>query len=218
MSSANPSPQCDLSAGWTPFGSNCYKFKADARKTWNAARHDCVQEGGDLVSIVNTEEQQFLLGQLDNSMLDPWIGFSTLTCTQISCQVTAGNTQFKWSDSVTASYTNWATGEPTVDQQSGSCAAVIKDSSGDYGKWRSHQCRYERPYMCKRPLNTICPSGWLSFSGSCYWLVSNINLLTTWHEAFTRCSDVGAHLLIINRYELTLLLALLMLKPHLLVS
>lgn len=78
MSSANPSPQCDLSAGWTPFGSNCYKFKADARKTWNAARHDCVQEGGDLVSIVNTEEQQFLLGQLDNSMLDPWIGFSTL--------------------------------------------------------------------------------------------------------------------------------------------
>lgn len=147
MSSANPSPQCDLSAGWTPFGSNCYKFKADARKTWNAARHDCVQEGGDLVSIVNTEEQQFLLGQLDNSMLDPWIGFSTLvrgnekfkfvfvffytifliimkhedefffllqTCTQISCQVTAGNTQFKWSDSVTASYTNWATGEPTV--------------------------------------------------------------------------------------------------------
>lgn len=97
------------------------------------------------MSIVNTEEQQFLLGQLDNSMLDPWIGFSTLvrgnekfkfvwfflhdisyyqhedefvfllqTCTQISCQVTAGNTQFKWSDSVTASYTNWATGEPTV--------------------------------------------------------------------------------------------------------
>lgn len=45
----------------------------------------------------------------------------------------------------------------------------------------------------------ICPSGWLSFNGSCYWLVSNANLLTTWHEAFTKCSDVEAHLLIINR-------------------
>lgn len=41
----------------------------------------------------------------------------------------------------------------------------------------------------------------MSFSGSCYWLVSNANLLTTWHEAHAKCSDMGAHLLILNRYD-----------------
>lgn len=45
----------------------------------------------------------------------------------------------------------------------------------------------------------ICPDGWLSFAGSCYWLVSNTDLLTSWHEAHTKCTDEGAHLLIINK-------------------
>lgn len=40
------------------------------------------------------------------------------------------------------------------DTQTGSCAAIIKDSSDEFGKWKSHVCRYERPYMCKRPLNS----------------------------------------------------------------
>lgn len=40
------------------------------------------------------------------------------------------------------------------DAQSGSCAAVVKDQTEEFGKWKSHACRYERPYMCKRPLNS----------------------------------------------------------------
>lgn len=116
------------------------------------------------------------------------------------------------------------------DAQAGLCSAIIKDATEEFGKWRSHVCRYERPYMCKRPLNSkmdhvgnttlkvlfrcfdfpsdpfllflppaLCPPGWQSFAGNCYWMVSNINLLTTWHQAFTKCSDMGAYLLIINR-------------------
>ncbi|GLD55459.1 macrophage mannose receptor 1 [Lates japonicus] len=197
----NPGPQCDLANGWRQYGSNCYKLKADTRKSWAAARHDCVQEGGDLVSITSAGEEQYVTGTLDPSWIDLWIGLSTLKCNKISCQVEAGNSQFTWSDALQVGYTNWANGEPTVDPQTGSCAAIIKDASEEFGKWRSHVCRYERPYMCKRPLNTICPPGWLSFAGSCYWMVSNINLLTTWHEALTKCSDMGAHLLIINSQE-----------------
>lgn len=45
----------------------------------------------------------------------------------------------------------------------------------------------------------ICPSGWLSFSGSCYWLVSNQNLLTSWYLAQTKCFDMGANLLTIKK-------------------
>ncbi|XP_074546917.1 uncharacterized protein LOC141805663 [Halichoeres trimaculatus] len=198
---ANPGPQCDLNNGWRQHGSNCYKLNSETRKSWSEARGDCVLQGGDLVSITSAEEEQYVTGRLDSSWLDLWIGFSTLKCNKIGCQVQAGNTQWAWSDTTQAGYTNWAAGQPTVDAQAGSCAAIIKDETENYAKWRSHICRYERPYMCKRPLNTICPAGWLSFSGSCYWVVSNNNMLTTWHDAFTKCSDMGARLLIINSQE-----------------
>lgn len=77
-SSANPGPQCDLANGWRQFGSNCYKLKADTRKSWTAARYDCVQDGGDLVSVISAEEEQYVTGTLDSSQFDLWIGLSTL--------------------------------------------------------------------------------------------------------------------------------------------
>ncbi|XP_061732556.1 macrophage mannose receptor 1 isoform X2 [Nerophis ophidion] len=194
----NPDPQCDLNNGWRQYGSNCYRLKADTTKSWTAARHDCVRDGADLVSITSEGEAQFITGTLDASSWDLWIGLSNLKCDKISCQLEVGSNRTNWSDSVPVGYTNWAPNEPIIDTQVGSCAAIIKNPSDEFGKWRSHVCRYERPYMCKRPANTICPPGWLSFAGSCYWLVSNTNLLTTWHDAFTKCSDVGAHLLIVN--------------------
>ncbi|KAM8872531.1 uncharacterized protein ACB058_004460 isoform 1-T1 [Synchiropus picturatus] len=196
----NPGPQCDATSGWRQYGSNCFKLNSDTRKSWVAARHDCVQDGGDLASVTTAAEEQFITSTLDSSHLDMWIGLSTLKCNKISCHVEVGNSQFAWSDARLDDYRNWASGEPIVDTQTGSCAAIVKDTSDEFGKWKSHACRYERPYMCKRPLNTICPPGWLSFSGSCYW-ISNINMLTTWNEAQTKCSDIGAHLLIINSQE-----------------
>lgn len=43
--------------------------------------------------------------------------------------------------------------EPS-DKANGVCTAMIKESGEDYGKWRTHVCRYERPYMCKKALNS----------------------------------------------------------------
>ncbi|KAK5879066.1 hypothetical protein CesoFtcFv8_024411 [Champsocephalus esox] len=197
----NPGPRCDLANGWRQYGSNCYKLKAETRKSWSEARGDCVQEGGDLVSIVSAEEEEYVTGTLDPSWADLWVGLSTLKCTKISCQVEAGNSQYAWSDALPVGYTNWGDDQPSGDLQAGLCSAIIKEPSDEFGKWRAHVCRYERPYMCKRPLNTICPPGWQSFSGSCYWMVSNVHLLTTWHDAATKCSDLGAHLLIINNQD-----------------
>lgn len=197
----NPGPQCDTAGGWRRHDSNCYKLKAETMKTWSGARHDCVLEGADLVSITSEAEEQFVTGTLDSSHWDLWIGFSTLKCNKISCKVEAGNKDFTWSDALQVNYTNWADNEPAVDPQTGSCSAIIKGPTDQFGKWKSHACRQERPYMCKRPLNTICSSGWWSFGGSCYWLVSNTDFLTTWHEAYTACSNMGAHLLIIDSQE-----------------
>ncbi|XP_036384637.1 C-type mannose receptor 2 [Megalops cyprinoides] len=151
---SNPPTLCDTANGWQQYGSSCYRLKADTRRTWAAARIDCVREGGDLVSIENAAEEQYVTGRLDPSSFDLWIGYSTLSCTTISCQVQPDNTQFHWSDASTYTYTNWGENQPD-----------------------------------------------LSFSGNCYWVVSNINLLTSWHEAHTKCSAMGAGLVTIKSEE-----------------
>lgn len=78
---ANPAPLCDTANGWQLFGSNCYKRRAGVRKSWTAARSDCVREGGDLVSVTSSEEEQYITSRLDSSAFDLWIGFSTMVRT-----------------------------------------------------------------------------------------------------------------------------------------
>uniref|UniRef100_A0A3B3XQ52 C-type lectin domain-containing protein n=1 Tax=Poecilia mexicana TaxID=48701 RepID=A0A3B3XQ52_9TELE len=68
----------DQSSGWRQHGSNCYKFKSETMKSWSAARHDCVEEGGDLVSITSQAENTYVMGTLSSTHLDFWIGLSTL--------------------------------------------------------------------------------------------------------------------------------------------
>ncbi|KAL0965895.1 hypothetical protein UPYG_G00287370 [Umbra pygmaea] len=200
----NPPMMCDTANGWRQFGSNCYRLTTDSRKNWLGARLDCVREGADLVSITSQEEEQYVTGRLDSSVFDLWLGYTTLKCTTISCKVEINRTEFTWSDASAVSYTNWGTDPPQPDlseKANGICTAVIKQAGQDYGKWTSHACRHERPFMCKRGLNTICPPGWASFSGNCYWLVSNKILLTSWHEAQTKCSSFGANLVTIKSHE-----------------
>ncbi|KAL4617320.1 macrophage mannose receptor 1-like [Arapaima gigas] len=194
----NPVVVCDTANGWHQHASSCYKLKADTRKSWVSARLDCLREGGDLVSILSSEEEQYVISQLDSN--DLWIGLSTLNCTAISCTIQAGNEVFHWSDaSPPTDYLPWGDNEPNLsDKQNGVCAATVKEPDQGTGKWRSHVCRYQRPYMCKRALNTICPPGWLSFSGNCYWVVSNYAFLTSWHEAQTKCSSMSSNLVTIQ--------------------
>ncbi|KAF4077177.1 hypothetical protein AMELA_G00205040 [Ameiurus melas] len=196
----NPPVLCDTANQWEQFGSNCYKLHHTLRKSWISARSECLKEGADLVSIESAEEEQYVLG-LDPSVYDLWLGYSTLKCTSISCQVQPNSTTFSWSDAATFTYTHWAQEQPDLtDKQNGLCAGLIK--SGDvYGKWRTHLCRSEHPYACKKALNTICPLGWMSFKGSCYLVVSNSHLMTSWHEALTRCNSMGADLLTIKNEE-----------------
>ncbi|XP_063066766.1 macrophage mannose receptor 1, partial [Engraulis encrasicolus] len=198
----NPNPPVVCPTGWTTFESSCYKVMSNLRKNWNAARTHCVIEGGDLVSIGSQAEEDFTVSQLDDTYYDLWIGYSTLGCNSVSCQIKPNNTQFTWSDSSTGTYANWGTGQPDLtDKANGLCGASIKDSGEEYGKWKTHVCRYERPFMCERGLNTVCPPGWISFSGNCYWLVSNTNLLTTWSDALSKCSGMGANLVTIKSKE-----------------
>ncbi|KAJ8338950.1 hypothetical protein SKAU_G00357360 [Synaphobranchus kaupii] len=177
----NPPTTCDTANGWQQFSSNCYKLKADTRRSWGSARHDCVRDGGDLVSIESAEEELYVTGRLDPSAFDLWTGYSTLSCTTVSCQVQADNEQFRWSDASSASYTNWGTGQPDLtDKANGVCSAVIKEADQDYGKWRSHVCRHERPYMCKRGLDNK------DQDGTFQWVDKTAISYSNWNANFPR--------------------------------
>nr|XP_021324869.1 macrophage mannose receptor 1-like [Danio rerio] len=109
----NPAPACDSANGWQGFGSSCYRRKS-SRKSWTAARSDCIRDGGDLVSINSADEEQYVTSRLDSSAFDLWIGFSTMKCTTLSCEVQANATSFSWSDASAASYINWPNGQPDL--------------------------------------------------------------------------------------------------------
>ncbi|XP_038845355.1 macrophage mannose receptor 1 [Salvelinus namaycush] len=199
----NPPTTCDTANGWSQYGSNCYKLKTDTRKSWLGARHDCVRDGADLVSIASPEEEQYITGRLDDSFFDLWLGYTTLKCTTISCQVEIDSTQFSWSDASPAAYTNWGTDPVQPDlseKQSGICVAVIKEAGQDFGKWKSHICRHERPYMCKRALNNWnekCGS-WMSDPFNDYCYLFNYLSMRKWADARADCVNQKGDLLSIT--------------------
>lgn len=45
-----------------PFNDYCYLFNYLSMRTWAEARADCVNQGGDLVSITDPFEQAFIQG------------------------------------------------------------------------------------------------------------------------------------------------------------
>jgi len=54
----------DKCGSWAadPFNDFCYLFNFISMRTWSEARADCVNQGGDLVSITDPFEQAFIQG------------------------------------------------------------------------------------------------------------------------------------------------------------
>uniref|UniRef100_A0A3P9CYG2 C-type lectin domain-containing protein n=1 Tax=Maylandia zebra TaxID=106582 RepID=A0A3P9CYG2_9CICH len=120
-SSANPSPQCDLANGWMTYGSNCYKFKSDTRKSWTSARHDCVADGADLVSITSAGENQF-----QNICIADWTR-----------------------DGTPLSHTNWGDGEPNNHEGREDCVEMVSNANGTYSLWNDLNCDAHQDWICK---------------------------------------------------------------------
>ncbi|KAM9817781.1 secretory phospholipase A2 receptor-like isoform 5-T5 [Syngnathus typhle] len=170
---------CDMVYGWLPFGFSCYK-KMATPNGWLGARHDCVGEGGDLVSVASSGEEAFVKKQMGND--EPfWIGLSNLVrrkrkllilyryaidkrdwsvqkCEEAWCRYDKKQKKLTWSDvRVTGNYSNWDSrqvGSSDVD----SCAYINQGVWTQPGKWRHGSCRSSLPFMCERPLDD-CPEG-----------------------------------------------------------
>uniref|UniRef100_A0A4W6C4N3 C-type lectin domain-containing protein n=1 Tax=Lates calcarifer TaxID=8187 RepID=A0A4W6C4N3_LATCA len=124
-----------MNCSWREYENKCYFFSTDTKKSWAAARHDCVQEGGDLVSITSAGEDY-----LKDLELPTWIGLSDLLV----------ENQYAWSDGVSAVlYTNWNDKEPNNAGGAEHCVAMTHGPLVT-GKWNDDACSKNHSFVCYR--------------------------------------------------------------------
>ncbi|NXG70851.1 MRC1 protein, partial [Baryphthengus martii] len=182
--------------GWLPYGDHCFMVHRELR-AWREALISCNESNGNLASIHNPEEHDFILSQLGYKAADElWIGLNDL------------NTQmyFEWSDGTPVTYTKWMPGEPTHAINGQEDCVII---AGEDGYWADTACDRKLGYICKRdPLQGVtgtaktdpaCLKGWKRHGFYCY-LVGHTSV--TFSEAKKTCERSSGYLASIgDRYE-----------------
>ncbi|XP_061134384.1 macrophage mannose receptor 1-like [Syngnathus typhle] len=183
MPSAN---QC--APGWLGRGTSCYK-KMQVPNGWLGAWDHCLSEGGNLVSITSSAEENFVKATMGVDTRF-WLGLSN----QVWCRFEGRSQKLTWSDGQTTTHRNWASNQPeSADVVS--CAYVNQNAWKDRGRWRSGSCDSSLAYMCKRPLASDCDEGNFLYGDHCYFFAP---IDETQEDAEKFCAARGAHLPIIH--------------------
>lgn len=191
---------CDI--GWVGQGNSCYMLTTDQR-TWFDAQMLCRQQGGDLASVKDVSENNYVFGFIANMATQGLYGSAWIGLNDIHDEYF-----YQWSDGMEVTFTNWdlhmPTSHPTQEQH---CVAINNQTGG----WKTVFCDKTMLYLCKAPkkpsgvphltpVEQGCEKiGWKAFLYSCYSLVPEMK---TWADARQMCQAQGGHLVQINdRYE-----------------
>ncbi|XP_071940974.1 macrophage mannose receptor 1-like [Antedon mediterranea] len=197
MPATTPPPNYRCRDGWNSYASYCY-YLSSTDGTWSEARDNCRGMGGDLASIHNDNENNYINSlQTTSSSGNIWIGLNDLTY-QMS---------FTWSDGSDTDYTIWNTNEPNNHQGSSEdCVEMYTNRA-----WNDNDCASRRKFICKRkkenlpptqfpPTPSGCDQGWIGYDYSCYLFVSTSPVNAD--SAKQSCQSLGGHLVSINdRFE-----------------
>ena len=135
----------DCPPGWNEFDDSCYKvmtnFVYSTQLSWENARAVCLVLEGDLVSIENRKEMDFIKKMSSEfGFILLWIGLND--------RLKEG--QFVWSDGTpfldsSLSYSNWRYGQPDNSKNLEDCVELNKKG------WNDLQCSNTEYYICERP-------------------------------------------------------------------
>ncbi|KAM7424371.1 hypothetical protein PAMA_000626 [Pampus argenteus] len=149
--------------------------------SWYDAKHMCIENDSDLVSITDAYHQAFLTVLVNRLAAPHWIGLYS--------QDSGFN--YQWSDGSDTVYTHWDAADDDDDFVMGEC--VYMDVSGG---WRRADCETPLPgALChvNPPRNkpfisyeVVCPSTWVKFGHSCYNFEPVVQRLT-FEEAREHC-------------------------------
>lgn len=129
-------------AGWYGFGNSCYLFRVRSLSliglNWDNARSYCLSYGGDLVSVANKSEMDFIYSRSSKARNEHfWIGLNDRR----------NESLFVWSDGTPYNhsvYHNWYPGEPN-DRAGEDCVELFGR------RWNDDSCKKEYSYICERP-------------------------------------------------------------------
>uniref|UniRef100_UPI00398EDA39 lymphocyte antigen 75 isoform X1 n=1 Tax=Pristiophorus japonicus TaxID=55135 RepID=UPI00398EDA39 len=208
ISSLEPwSPETNVSGtpcndAWIPFGDNCYNFIKPRYLSWEAGERYCESIGGNLPTIANSVEQDFIVSHLFLLPHKIWLGMQAAN--------RIGNN--KWVTGRPVDYTNW---QPSFVMQldildidffnlEKQCALLLNGPGTPFiGKWDFAACDdLQFVAVCQKHRehsinDTATPplDGTLNFLNHTYVIIKK-NL--TWEEALTECQKNGHELVSIT--------------------
>ncbi|XP_056290315.1 macrophage mannose receptor 1-like [Pseudoliparis swirei] len=188
----------EVSLGWDvdPITDVQYQRNSQSVLTWHQARKSCQQQGADLLSIVELHEQSYISGLTNTLGTSLWIGLNSLDF----------ETGWHWSNGNPFRYLNWASGHPSSEPGL-TCATL---NAAKASKWESSACAKKLGYICRKGNSTslppppnkdqpsFCPSHWVPYAGSCYYLQRNKKM---WKDALAACHKEGGDLASIHNIE-----------------
>lgn len=138
--------QVPCPTGWKDFGNSCYLFVLHTLEippmTWEDSRSFCKAFGGELVSITNSSEVEFIYNQtksLGNYAF--WIGLYRNKTTK--------NPKEGWVWSDGSNFTNpeqWRNLEPNNYLNNEKCAEMLSTSR----QWNDNDCKKKFSSICER--------------------------------------------------------------------
>ncbi|KAK3804094.1 hypothetical protein RRG08_053158 [Elysia crispata] len=146
---------CD--AGWTlsPYSATCVKLFT-SKKSWNASRIACQNDGADLIKILGSKMNSFIATLIKSGSDGAYIGFRI----QMSIR------EFRWLDErEQATYRNVSIYE---DASTGYTCGRLYYRKERGVKWIAEDCKRLSMYICEKGPG-VCAAGWLpsSASGTC---------------------------------------------------
>ncbi|XP_061200171.1 integrin beta-6 isoform X9 [Neopsephotus bourkii] len=195
----NAETGCDVFWKKNPDTNLCYQFNLASVLTWREARAACQLQGGDLLSVTNPEEQNYISNlsrQLNATDMMLWTGLNHL-------EEDAG---WQWSDGAPLVFVNWRANVSDNRFRENHCAVI--NSKLKYG-WQSYLCESGLPFVCKKYLNktehetldtwkyyaTRCDSGWYPHNRNCYRLHREEK---SWNDASISCQSDNSGLISIS--------------------
>ncbi|KAI5104059.1 macrophage mannose receptor 1 precursor [Silurus meridionalis] len=196
---------------WIPYLGHCYYLNRN-KKTWLEARDACRRDGGDLLSILNVEEQSFAISQLGYLKTDElWIGLNDLKTAML----------FEWSDHSNVLFVSWEKNEPSHNADNKQDCVLIR---GEEGKWADEICKNKYGFICKKDANSRpstndtvvtspgCKPGWTRYGYYCYFIGTETK---TFEEAKQTCGKTDSNLVdITNKVENAFLVSLVGMRPE----
>ncbi|XP_008296580.1 macrophage mannose receptor 1 [Stegastes partitus] len=192
-----PVPKGGCAPEWLAFQGKCYKIVVGSdNKNWQDARKYCINQGGNLVSIVNEKEQAFLTTQMLNYNEDLWIGMNDVNWEM----------HFVWTDGRGILYTNWAKGHPASSPEGHyfmeevfDCVVMVGSVAKQTGQWKVADCHAKYGFVCKRNVDsqivvqptTVLPKAFYKLGNDSFKLVAQ---KMRWDEARRQCQADDAEL------------------------